>query len=36
MGAITAANFTPTDNMVINGETVIGISTQIDDADGSY
>ena len=35
MGAITAANFTPTDNMVINGETVIGISTQIDDADGS-
>ena len=35
LGAITAANFTPTDNMVINGETIIGISTQIDDADGS-
>lgn len=35
MGAISAANFTPTDNMVINNETVIGISTQVDDADGS-
>ena len=34
MGA-GAASFTPDDNMVINGEAVIGISTQVDDADGT-
>ena len=35
LGAISASSFTPDDNMVINGETIIGISTQVDDADGS-
>lgn len=35
MGAISAASFTPDENMVINGETIIGISTQVDDADGT-
>ena len=35
LGAITAGSFNATDNMVINGETIIGVTTQTDDADGS-
>ena len=35
LGAITAANFTPTANLSINGEQVTGIVTQNDDADGT-
>ena len=35
LGSIAAGNFNATDNMVINGETIIGVTTQTDDADGS-
>jgi flagellin len=35
LGAIAAGSFNATDNMVINGETIIGVTTQTDDADGS-
>ena len=35
IGAVAAADFTETDNLIINGQRIIGISTQINDADGT-
>jgi flagellin len=35
LGAVSATNFTPAANLTINGETVTGIATQNDDADGT-
>ena len=35
IGAVAAADFTETDNLIVNGQRIIGISTQINDADGT-